>query len=109
MSEPVERRIAGKLEKDLGPLLSAWESILAKRVPRRVLASLIYVITAAWWPCWLFHPEFMRFGFLETVCLDVMSIGPFASTVVLVRLFSAAAPSRAGQMEFGFLPLPFAW
>jgi hypothetical protein len=103
MSEPVERRISGKLEKGFGPLLSAWESLLAKRIPRRVLACLIYVIAAAWWPCWLFHPQFLRFGFFETVCLDVMSVGPFAGTVVLVPLLASSARSGWADRAWVFV------
>ena len=94
MSEPAERKIADKLEKGLGPLLSAWESLLRTRIRPRVLACLIYAITAAWWPCWLFHPHFLRFGFFENVCLDVMSIGPFANAVVLVALLITSVRSR---------------
>ena len=102
MSEPVERRIAGKLERALGPLLSTWESLLAKPIPAHGLASLIYVITAVWWPCWLFHPHFLHFGFFETVCLDVMFISPFANTVLLIALLAGGRRSRWAQRGWVF-------
>ena len=94
MSQRAESRIASKLERGSAPLFSAWESLLGMRIPPRVLACLSYAITSVWWPCWLLHPQFVRFGFLETVCLDVMSLGPFADAVVLVALLVTSARSR---------------
>ncbi|SPE57152.1 hypothetical protein SBV1_2660006 [Verrucomicrobia bacterium] len=43
----------------------------------------------------------LRFGFLETACLDVMAVGPFADLVLLVALLISA--SRSGWPDSGWM------
>jgi len=99
MREPFENKLAAKLEGALGPILSAWDRLLATRISLRVLSIWIFIITVVWWPCRLHPPRFLRFGFWETVCLDIITIGPVANILLLLALLGSAArigwPDRA--------------
>jgi hypothetical protein len=101
MREPAETRLAAKLEAKLGPSLARWESFIGTTIRIRSLAVLIFAVTTLWWPCRLFHPQFLRFGFMETACLDIMVVGPFANLVLLIALIVSAA--RAGWPDRGWL------
>ena len=101
MAEPIERTLEKKLESKLGPALARWDSFTGAKVRIRSIAVIIFVITALWWPCRLFHPHFLRFGFLETACLDIMVVGPCADAVLFLALLFSAA--RTGWPDRGWV------
>jgi hypothetical protein len=93
MRESIESRLARNLEAKVGPTIVKFESVAVSNIRIRWLAILIFIVTALWWACRLFHPQFLRFRFLETVCLDIMVVGPFANLVLLVAFLISSARS----------------
>jgi len=95
--EPLGSKLERKLQSKLGPALAEWESFNAARIWIHSLVGLIFLNTAIWWPCRLFHPQFLLFRFWETACLDIMLVGPFANLVLLLGLFVSVV--RSGWHE----------
>jgi len=93
MSEPIETRFEKKLEAKLGPAVAKGEALMRTNIPIRLLAVLVFLVTALWWPCRLFHPQFKGWGFIETFCVIVMLVGPFANLALAAPLFVSGARS----------------
>jgi hypothetical protein len=94
MHEPFEQKLERKMEAKLGPALEKWGSLTESKIRIRFLAIFICIITTIWWACRLLHSQLLRSGFLETACLDIIVVGPFAVMVLLVALLISAV--RAG-------------
>jgi hypothetical protein len=103
MSDPIEEKMARKIEAAAGPAVVKGEAFMHADIPERLIAFLIYVITALWWPCRFYHPQFKGWGLIETFCVIVMVLGPFANLLLLMPLLISGA--KTGWPHKGWIAL----
>jgi hypothetical protein len=94
MRKPSGIKLEQKLQSKFGPALARLESLNAAKIWSRLFIGLIFVNTTGWWLCRLYHPQFLRFRFWETACLDIMLVGPFANLALLLVLFVSVVRSE---------------
>jgi hypothetical protein len=101
MGEHVEEKLARKIEASIGPAVVRGEAFMHAEIPVRFVAFLIYLITALWWPCRLYHPQLKGWGPVETFCVIVMVLGPLVNLLLVVLLLISEA--KAGWPHKGWI------